>query len=209
LAGCAANPPSQTYLAINSMLEAGKMRTQYRSDLDSADFAPIRGRVDLAESFERGLPACTEASLDGYPTPEEQTALRRWAELRTAYLIGLDALQVSAGETSRATAPVTWRISVALAKGRQDSTRMIADLIDGRLTYCQFATRDRNLPYVAERRTQPLIQDYDTILTAAEPVQPLPAIGATQATGGNPYAPGATVVIQNGQVISPNTARQH
>ncbi|GEM_PF-3011689 len=210
LAGCAGNPPSQSYLAVNSMLEAGKMRTQYRSDLDSAEFAPIRARVDLAESFERGLPACQDGTLDGYVTPDQQVALRRWEELRTAYLIGLDALEVHAGESSRATAPAFWRISAALAKGRQDSTRMINDLIEGRITYCQFAARDRNLPYVAARRTQPLVQDFTPILAAAEPVLQLPAAaGSAQQGGGNTGLPNGTIVIQNGLVIGPNAGHQH
>jgi len=210
LAGCAGNPPSQSYLAVNSMLEATKMRAQYRADLESAEFAPIRARVDLAESFETGAPACRDASLDGHPTEEERAALRRWDELRTGYLIGLDALQVRTGENWHATGPVNWRISAALAKGRQDSARLIGDLIEGRITYCQFASRDRALPYVAARRTQPLVQDFAPILAAAEPVLQLPAAsGSVQQPGGNTGLPTGTIVIQNGLIIGPNAGHQH
>ena len=205
LAGCADNPPSRSYLAMNSMLEATKMRTQYRAELEGAEFAPIRGRVDLAESFEGGVPACDEASLDGYPAADQQRSLRRWMELRTAYLIGLDALQVKAGESSRVTAPAAWRYSVALAEARRQSTQLIADLADGKMTFCQFAQADKSLPYVAARRAQPLGPDMNAVLLAVEPAQryPTPALapGAPQANSR------ATAVIQP-QTINPSNANQ-
>lgn len=166
LAGCADNPPSRAYLALSDRLEAGSLRARYHDALDDPEFAPLREHVNLTETYEPGTPPpCEDAGRDGYPTLVEKGALRRWVELRTAYFSGIDTLQVRGAETSRGAAPAAWHYETALSEALRLSNEAISDLADGKMTYCQFARRDKALAYYSKWRTLPLRGDMEAAMT--------------------------------------------
>ncbi len=149
----------------------GTLRARYHDALDSDDFAPLRGKVDLTETFDAGPPPCDDARMTGRPTPAERAALRRWIELRTAYFTGLDALQVHAARISTASAPAARRYEASLSEALRLSTAAISDLADGKLTYCQFARRDDALAHYAKWRALQLQDDMTTAMEGFGPDQ--------------------------------------
>lgn len=189
LVACADNPPSRAYLALSDRLDTGTLRSRYHSILDADEFAPLRGHVDLSETFDRGgLPPCENTRLDGYPTPTESGALRSWIALRTAYFTRVDLLQTRAAETSSEAAPAARRYETALSDALQLSTAAISDLADGKITYCQFARRDKVLAYSAKGQALPLRDDMEAAMTGFGPgeLSMYGALGATGIANGHP-----------------------
>lgn len=166
LAGCADNPPSRTYLAFADHLELGELRVHYAQAIESDALAPLADKVNLAENFGPGQPPCDDARMNRAPTPEESSALRHWMELRTAYYTGLAALRARADEASPQAAPAAHRYETGLLEDVRRSAALIWDLADGKITYCQFASRDKVLTYYARRR-EGLLRDN---MVLAEPV---------------------------------------
>ena len=155
LAGCAGE--SEGYLAHNDKMAETQLRKDYIADIDGPDFALLKGRVDLAETFRPGVPACQGIVADGYPTPGESAALRRWIELRTAYYLGAEALRIRAAAVSEKMTPIVHRYVAITEDGRKRATALIEDLADDKLTYCSFAEANKTLT--------------ESILTEAEPLR--------------------------------------
>jgi hypothetical protein len=140
LAGCAAG--SDGYLARNDSLAEKRLRNDYRDDMEGPDFAALKGRVDLTETFHHDAPACLGLA-DGRATPAESAALRRWIELRTAYFLGTEALQIRAAAVSEKATPTVHLYLGVIDDGLKRTTALISDLADGKITYCQFAEADK------------------------------------------------------------------
>ena len=197
LAGCAETTPSRSYLALSDQLELANMRSRYFNDLDAAELSPLKGRVDLSETFKWSLNSCEEASLDGYPGPAEQLALRRWIELRTAYYMGSEVLETRAAGSSSQTAEAAYRYADSLHQTLKLSTALISDLADGKMTYCQFARRDRALVAYNKEQTQPLRDDFYAAMAGYAPSNSALS-GWAPAASANTAAPANAPPAQNG-----------
>lgn len=197
LAGCAETAPSRSYLALSDQLELANMRSRYFNDLDATELSPLRGRVDLSENFKWSKTSCEDAALDGYPSPDEQIALRHWIELRTAYYMGSEVLETRAAGSSSDTAQAAHRYADSLNETLKLSTALISDLADGKMTYCQFAHRDKALVAYAKEQTQPLRDDFYAAMAGYAPSNSALS-GWAPAASANTAAPAAAAPAQNG-----------
>lgn len=200
LTGCASEPSG--YLARNDQLAEKRLRNDYQSDIEGPDFAALKGRVDLAETFRHDVPACQGITADGYPTPVEAVALHRWTELRMAYFLGSEALQIRAAAVSEKATPTVHRYVSVLNDGLKRSTALISDLADGKMTYCQFTESDKALTETVIAEAGPLHAELAKLI-APESLVSLGGIGSPGTGGGYNSRPD-TPPIQNGMGINNN-----
>src|SRR5579859_7918289 len=105
LAGCADVPQSHGYLLLSNQLEEQSQFLLYRDELNSGDIAILRGKINFAETYYPKLPACRLVMGNGYPTPAESAALRRWAAVRAAYFEQFYTLELRTTAGSDKVAP--------------------------------------------------------------------------------------------------------
>ena len=158
LAGCADNPPSKPYVLLSDKLEETNQLALYREDLDSDDVALLDGKINFKETYFRKEPACDRirAGGDSVPTREESSALRRWGAMRVAYFEQFHGLELKTGDASNKVAPLAARYVEALRDDLDYSTALIDDLAAGKMTYCQFATRQKAAILASHDRATPL-----------------------------------------------------
>jgi hypothetical protein len=144
LGGCAEVPQSHGYELLSAELDGQSQYVSYISELQSDDIALLRGKVNFREAYRRGGSPCQGLRAPtAYPTPEESVALRRWSAVRAAFFEQVDALELKTAETSDTVAPLA-RLYVAALEDELDySTALIDGLAAGKMTYCQFATRQK------------------------------------------------------------------
>jgi hypothetical protein len=159
LPGCAGVPPSRAYVLMSDQMDEKTLVTRYRTELDSGDIALLAGKINFNETYYRAAPACELLKADGYPTPAESAALRRWAELRTVYFEQFHTLELKTAAASDKVAPLARRYVDALEEDLQRSTALIAALADGKMTYCEFATRHKEAVIASSDRAMPLHRD--------------------------------------------------
>ena len=167
LTGCTANPPSRAYLALSAGEDEKAELARYRAELDDADIAPLHGKINFLETYYRGEPACQHlrADADRRPTPAEAESLRRWAKMRTAYFERFHALELKTGAASDKVAPLTQRYVDALEEDLRRTTALIAELADGKMTYCEFATRHKEAVLGSYDRALPLRKEMVAAMT--------------------------------------------
>jgi hypothetical protein len=156
LAGCADVPPSRAYVLLTDKMEETSQLALYREDLESGDAALLDGKVNVAETYYRKEPACERVRADGYPTPAESAALRRWAATRVAYFEQFHSLELKTGAASDHVSPLAERYVAALRDDLDYSTMLIDDLAAGKMTYCEFATRQKAAILASHDRAAPL-----------------------------------------------------
>ena len=167
LTGCTGNPPSRAYLVMSASEDEKAELARYRADLDTTDIAPLHGKINFLETYYRGEPACLHlgAGADSRPTPAEADALRRWAKMRTAYFEQFHALELKTGAASSKVAPLTQRYVDALREDLRHTTALIADLADGKMTYCEFAARHKEAVLGSFDRALPLRKEMVAAMT--------------------------------------------
>ncbi len=156
LTACAEVPSSRAYVLMSANLDEKTQLVRYQAQLDDADIALLDGKINVTETYYRGAPPCTHIKSDGYPTPAESAALRRWAALRAAYFEQFYALELRTGAASEKVAPLTQRYVDALREDLQHSTALISGLAAGEMTYCEFATRQKDATIASSDRAGPL-----------------------------------------------------
>jgi hypothetical protein len=156
LAGCSEIPSSHAYVLMSDRMDEKSQLSRYNAELASGDIALLDGKVNLFETFNRAAPPCEHLTADGYPTSAESAALRRWAELRAAYFERYHTLELRTGAASDKVAPLAQRYVDALKEDLRRSTTLIFDLADGKLSYCQFAARQKEATIASSDRARPL-----------------------------------------------------
>lgn len=158
LAGCANNPPSKSYVLLSDKMEETNQLALYREDLDSDDVALLDGKVNFKETYFRKEPACERIRVggDSVPTREESSALRRWAAMRIGYFEQFHSLELKTGDASDKVAPLAERYVEALRDDLDYSTALIDGLAAGKMTYCEFATRQKAAILASHDRVTPL-----------------------------------------------------
>ena len=158
LAACADTPQSRSYTLISDKLDESRQLARYRDELDSDDIALLDGKINFTETYYRDTPACKRIK-DGYATPEESAALRRWSVVRAAYFQEFHALELRTGAASDKVAPLAMRYVDSLEEDLRLTTALIGDLADGKISYCQFATRQKAAIIESVDHATPLRQE--------------------------------------------------
>ena len=156
LGGCAEDQRSHAYVQMSTSLAEKTEYAHYQAQLDSADIALLDGKINFTEFYWRENPACANIRAEGYPTPAESAALKRWAVLRAAYFERFYALELKNGAASDKVAPLTQRYVESLREDLKGSTALISSLADGKMTYCEFATRQKASIIASTERAGPL-----------------------------------------------------
>lgn len=156
LTGCTDIPSSRAYVLMSDRMDEKTELSRYNAELGSDDFARLDGKINFSEIYYRGAPACERLTADGYPTPAESAALRRWAAVRAAYFEQYHTIELKIGAASEKVAPLAQRYVGALEEDLRRSTALISDLADGRMTYCEFATRQKDAAIASSDRARPL-----------------------------------------------------
>lgn len=140
VAGCSDAPSPRQQMA-----QANALQRHYYSDIDSPAFAILAGKVDLHQTYHPSENPCTAIERDRVPTAEESVALKRWAALLEAYLAKLEAVLVTTPSGSLAVKQRVDQFYAVMDNGLRGQAVLISNLAEGRLSYCQFATQDKDL----------------------------------------------------------------
>jgi len=144
LAACADSKPAYVAAKENHrQLEA--LRERYDGDLDAPEFAGLAGMVNLRLIFPRDEDPCAAIGPDRLPNAEERVALRHWAALRESYLAKVEAIVMQEPDGSSQVKSATSQFDAVLDNGLRGQSAMVANLAEGRLTYCKFATEVKAL----------------------------------------------------------------
>lgn len=170
LAGCSDTPPSKSYVLLSDKLEETNQLALYQEDLDSDDVALLDGKINFKETYFRKEPACERirAGGDSVPTREESSALRRWAAIRVAYFEQFHSLELKTGDASDKVAPLAERYVEALRDDLDYSTALIDGLAAGKMTYCQFATKQKAAILASHDRVTPLRKEMVMVMAMRE-----------------------------------------
>lgn len=157
LAGCSDVPRSHAYRLFSDKLDEGSQYAAYRDDLDSDDIALLDGKINFKETYHRETPACRHIeAANEYPTPAESAALRRWAAVRAAFFEQFYSLELKTVAPSDKVLPLAQLYVAALEDDLDYSTALIDDLAAGKMTYCQFAERQKEAILASHDRVTPL-----------------------------------------------------
>lgn len=144
LTACADSKPGYI-VAQEQDRQVKALRERYYADLGTPDFAGIAGRVNLHLTYPHDEDACAAIGPDRLPTAEERAALQRWAVLREAYLAKVEAIIMQEPNGSSQVKSAADQFDVVLDNGLRGQSALIANLAEGRMTYCQFATEAKAL----------------------------------------------------------------
>lgn len=131
-------------------------RAQYRATLKDSSLDAIRDKLPLSEDFLRDRPACADTSLNAYPTSAERAAIRKWADLRTAYEAKSDALSAPLPDLTERLAAMDRSYRAMIFSASHAVAQNIQELAEGRITYCQFAAAAKEITEHALIQAAPL-----------------------------------------------------
>jgi hypothetical protein len=144
LAACGDTTP-RARLNQEQELQIAELRARYLRDLAGPTYAGLAEEIDLKEEYRRKLDPCARIREDRVPTAEERIALKQWARLRETFFARYQDLTLREPPGSSQIKGLTDQLNAAMDNGLRAQSVLIANLAEGHLTYCQFATQDKLL----------------------------------------------------------------
>lgn len=119
----------------------------------------VRDKITLDEVFKRRDPPCQPGPADAFPTPREQVAIRKWAEMRAAYYHATLGLSAPPNGTPEPIAALAQDFYTSVLTTASQTARAIDDLAEGRISYCRFAAEDRELLEAGGRNSDAILRE--------------------------------------------------
>lgn len=163
MAGCADMAPRSS-LARQQLHEAEELQARYASDLAAPSFAVLAGKIDLNQTYRRDTDPCAAVREDRVPTAEESVALRKWSEVREVYLARIEAVVMTEPAGTSHVKELASRFDAVMDNALRGQSVLISNLVDGHLTYCQFAQFDKAWTEDALKQSGALRHDLREVL---------------------------------------------
>lgn len=163
MTGCT-DMTQRSTVAREQLRQAKALEQNYEEALEAPTFTILTGKVDLHQAFYPDKDPCAGVSEDRLPTAEERVALKHWSRLNDLYLDKFEAVTMIDFNGTSQFKEALDRFNAVMDNALRSQAVLISVLAEGRLTYCQFATEDKDLTENVVRETKALSGDLKDVM---------------------------------------------